>query len=161
MRTVRFAVVIATLVGCMVGPSLAASASSPPFMAGRGSQFGPGTHSRFVILAVGSGPAATGSFAAAVTGGWFVARVTCLQVDGNDGIATGVVVSTSSPDTRVGEYIVVEGVENGSASFAVPDLLRFSFQDNGGVIPSGTKGCGLPVYGPVPIKAKIRVSDGH
>jgi hypothetical protein len=101
------------------------------------------------VDARGSGPAATGEVDLV---GHFHATVTCLQVSGRHGIATTVIDSSQDPSYRVGQIVVVEGVDNGNPTLtSVPDLWRASF-DNGGIHQVSSR-CWLPIFPPVAIQA--------
>lgn len=73
------------------------------------------------------------------------AKVTCVQINGEDALITG--VSTLGADK--GKHVVAEVVDNDTAG--TTDALRFSFQSNGGIVPTSNPKCWTPVYGPVPI----------
>jgi hypothetical protein len=118
------------------------------------------------ISAHGSFTAATGELTAAR---FFHASVTCLEVTGNDGIATAVIDSSRDPGTfPVGETIVAEGfdtdatVPKSTTPGLATDLWRISFASNGGIFPDfAHPGCFLPFFAPVPIdRGDIRVSTG-
>lgn len=139
-----------------------ASANPLPSMAGGGLQFGPHTASQFSISAHGSGPDATGSLNAHAPSGRFHAKVTCLQVTGNDAIATVIITSSHDPSNPVGEVLVGEGVDNGSPKGGTsPDLWRLSFQDNGGIVPTSQPACWLPIFTPVPVMQGNIVVSGR
>ena len=92
-----------------------------------------------------------------VSVGAFRARVTCLEVTGNDGIATAVITSSEDPNNPVGETTVAEGVDNSAQG--TTDLWRTSFANSGGIFPDAAHPeCFLPIFAPVPIDAgRIRV----
>jgi hypothetical protein len=82
------------------------------------------------------------------------AVVTCLIVDGNTALITGV------SDELPGGIVVVEAVDNGEPSNGTPDLLRGSFEPFIFEDPE-RPGCFLPVLPPVPvIQGDIVVHDG-
>jgi hypothetical protein len=134
------------------GPFVVSALASPsaPAMAGRLTQSGGMTR----IHAHGLDSAATGKLVAV---GVFRAKVTCLEVAGNDGIATAVITASQDPNNPVGETVVAEGVDNSAQ--ATTDLWRISFANNGGIFPDAANpGCFLPFFAPVPIDAgHIRV----
>jgi hypothetical protein len=139
------------------GSALPAGAAARPSMHGGAHQFGPGPRSGFVVTASGIGNNASGSIRA----GSFHAKVTCLQVSGNDGVATAVIDSSKDPAFPPGEIIVGEGVDNGHPSYGrSPDLWRLSFQDNAGIGFTGQPGCWFPFYAPVPIQMGNIVVSG-
>jgi hypothetical protein len=74
-------------------------------------------------------------------------KVTCLQVNGEDAIITG--VSTIGADK--GKHVVAEVVDNDTAG--TTDQLRFSFQANGGIQPTSNPKCWTPVIPPQDIAA--------
>ncbi len=138
----------------LCGATGLASADPDPAMTGSVSQGAEAS-----IAAHGVGDSATGNLEAA---GLFHATVTCLQVVGNDAIATAVIDSSHDPNNPVGEIIVAEGVDSGNPSHGFsPDLWRISFQNNGGIVPTDQSECWLPIFAPVPIDhGNIRVVDG-
>ena len=83
------------------------------------------------------------------------AEVTCLIVEGNRAIITGV------SDELPGGIVVIEAVDNGEPSDGHPDLLRASFEPF--IIESTEQpGCYLPVLPPVPVtQGDIVVHDGQ
>lgn len=85
------------------------------------------------------------------------ADVTCLQVTGNDAIATGVV---TQPADAAGQIVVAEAVDNGEPQRGQPvDYLRFSFESNGGVVQVSPD-CWAPIFPPVLIEhGNIVVND--
>jgi hypothetical protein len=142
-------------VTCVLGGVLAgsaAAASEGPMMTGATTQDG-GVAG---ISAHGSLTAASGELTAAK---FFHATVTCLEVTGNDGIATAVIDSRHDPSFPVGETIVAEGVDTdavvpkNTTPGAATDLWRISFASNGGIFPDlAHPGCFLPFFPPVPIE---------
>jgi hypothetical protein len=161
---VRF---IATLLGaCMLGAGLfggdaLATGSQPPLMTGAITGGGGATG----VSAQGSFTAARGELTAARV---FHATVTCLEVNGNDGIATAVIDSSQNPSFPVGETVVAEGydtdalVPKDATPGTATDLWRISFASNGGIYPDyAHPGCYLPFFAPVPIdRGDILVSPG-
>jgi hypothetical protein len=135
---------------CAVNP---AAASEAPLMTGSVKQGG-GESS---ISAHGYYGAAMGELTAAK---FFHATVTCLEVTGNDGIATAVIDSSHDPAFPVGETVVAEGVDNDPG--VATDLWRISFESNGGISPdTAHPGCFLPIFPPVAIQSgDILVSSG-
>ena len=95
--------------------------------------------------------------------------VTCLIVDGNQAIATGVI---TRPASAAGQPVVMHAVDNGDPDrTSTPDLLRFSF-NNGGITdqvtfitpPAGQDitGCLFPTLPPVPVtEGNIVVHDAQ
>lgn len=149
IRRAGFASMIASL---MLVAAPLSQADTVPQMSGGGQQFGPQTTSQFSVSAHGTGNSATGSLFAVPTGS-FRAVVTCLQTSGNDGIATAVITSSTDALNPPGEVLVGEGVDNGNPSGGTsPDLWRLSFQNNGGIFPSGEPGCSLPIFPPVSVQ---------
>jgi hypothetical protein len=76
--------------------------------------------------------------------------VTCLEVTGNNAIATGIFVQ---PDSSKGQRVVMQAVDNGGGN-PPKDLLRFSFA--GFIVPDPadtTGNCWLPVLPPQPIQS--------
>jgi hypothetical protein len=78
----------------------------------------------------------------------FSARVSCLEVNGNDGTATARIIGSEDPTYPVGEVIVAESGDDGGGS---ADRERMSFDNNGGIYQE-SPGCYLPFYVPVPIE---------
>ena len=77
------------------------------------------------------------------------AKVTCVQVSGEDALVTGVL---RIPSSRAGEHVVAEAIDNDTSG--ATDQLRFSFQSNGGAVKTAVPGCWQPVAGgPVDIAA--------
>jgi hypothetical protein len=74
------------------------------------------------------------------------AKVLCVQVNGDDGLVTGVL---RLPTSRAGEHVVAEIVDNDATG--ATDALRFSYQSNHGAVRTSVPGCWAPVFGPVPI----------
>jgi hypothetical protein len=161
---VRF---ITTLLGaCILGAGLfagdaLATDSQEPLMTGAITQGG--GRAPTAVSAHGSFTAAHGELNLVST---FHATVTCLEVNGNDGIATAVIDSSQNPAFPVGETVVAEGVDTDALvpKDATPgtatDLWRNSFP--GGIYPDyAHPGCYLPFFAPVPIdRGDILVSPG-
>ena len=87
------------------------------------------------------------------------AEVTCLVVTGNEAVVTGVL---NQPASERGNIMVLHAIDNGrTPGSGSPDLLRFSFSSNGGVVPDpNNAGCFLPIFPPVPLeKGDIAVTD--
>lgn len=141
MRPQLRAAAVGVAIATVIAASVTADAASPtPFMAGSNFQGGQAT-----ISAHGSGGRATGTLVAL---GVFRADVTCLFVNGNDGMATATITSSVNPGYPVGETIVAEAVDNGGAP---EDLWRISFADNGGTIQLDSR-CSLAFLPPLPIQ---------
>lgn len=148
----RFIVALGVASALAAGPLVASSlaSSSTPRMVARFTQNGGATR----FHAHGLDAAAKGRL---VAGGVFRAKVTCLEVTGNDGIATAVITSSQDPSNPVGETIVAEGVDNSAQG--TTDLWRTSFAKDGAIFPDAAQpGCFLPFLAPVPIDSgRIRV----
>jgi hypothetical protein len=157
-RPVRWTTTLAA-VACAIGlsPVLggnAFAASEQSQMTGSVDQGGESS-----ISAHGSGSNARGELNASTH---FHAKVTCLQVTGNDGIVTAVIDQSTDPAYPAGEIVVAEGVDNGNPrNHTSPDLWRISFESNGGVIV-GSNGCSSPIFAPVPVQTgNLVVQDGR
>lgn len=137
----------ATALAAVMGTGVAHADSANPQMTGAVEQ-GSGINA---ISAHGVGSDAKGQFEAANLG--FHAQVTCLEVVGNDAIATAVIDHSHDPGNPVGEVIVIEGVDNGNPSGGTsPDLMRVSFSNNGGVtLQPGP--CQVPNLPPAPVES--------
>jgi hypothetical protein len=155
---------IAALLGaCMLGAGLfagdALADSQVPLMTGAITGGGGVT----TVAAHGSFTAAHGELNVVRA---FHATVTCLEVNGNDGIATAVIDSAQNPSFTVGETVVSEGYDTDALlpKDATPgtatDLWRNSFP--GGIYPDyAHPGCYLPFFAPVPIdRGDILVMPG-
>ncbi len=148
----RFIVALGVAGALVAGPFVVSSfaTSSTPRMVARFTQNGGATR----FHAHGVDTAAKGRLVAV---GAFRAKITCLEVTGNDGIATAAITSSQDPNNPVGETIVAEGVDDSAQG--TTDLWRTSFANNGGIFPDAAHpGCFLPIFAPVPIDAgRVRV----
>ncbi|HYU32919.1 MAG TPA: hypothetical protein VEW48_12215 [Thermoanaerobaculia bacterium] len=94
--------------------------------------------------------------------------VTCLIIDGNQAVATGLI---TRPASFAGQPVVMHAVDNGEPDRSLtPDLLRFSFDGfisstpNFVTPPAGQDitGCLFPVLAPVPVtEGNIVVTDAQ
>ena len=131
---------IALGAGIAIMPTSAYATSTTHFMIGANYQGG-----WAAIAAHGSRASAVGELIAVQH---FSARVSCLEVSGNDGIATARITASQDPTYPVGEVIVAEAVDDGGGP---ADEWRISFDNNGGIYQE-SPGCYLPFYAPVPIE---------
>lgn len=142
-----------TVIVALALASVPASAASQTDMVGAVQQ--PGSFT--AVVAYGDYADAGGRAWVQDPSGSFKAKITCLEVAGNSGIATAVVDQSQSAADPLGEFIVIQGVDTdeptGNEQSGPPmELFRVSFGHDFAIFPdTAHPGCYLPFLPPAPI----------